>query len=79
MVNYCPMHGAMTFGWFGWLFPLVILILFFVVVWWMVKNSGKFGYRTNSNDSAKELLKKRLVNGEITKKKFESLKKEIED
>jgi uncharacterized membrane protein len=73
------MHGSVFGGFFGGFFQLVILLLFFVVIWWMLKNSGKFGYKTNTGDSAKEILKKRLVNGEITKKKFELLKKEIED
>ncbi len=69
------MHPFMGYG---WIFPLLILVLFFVVVWWMLRNSGSFGYRTGTSESALDILKKRLASGEIDEKQFKKLRKEIE-
>ena len=49
----------------------LILVLFFAVIWWIVK--GKF-----SSESPGEILKKRLASGEITMKEYEKLKREIQ-
>ena len=70
--------GMMGYGYFGlgWLFQILILILFFLIIWWMLKSSGSFGFRTS--ESAMDILKKRLAAGEIDTKEFERLKKEIE-
>lgn len=68
-------HGL--FMGIGWIFQLLILILFFVVVWWMIKQTG-VGGGWNANDSALDILKKRLVRGEIDTKEYEKLKREIE-
>lgn len=62
---------------FHWFYPLVFLVLFFLIVWWMIKNSGTFGF--SSEESAIDILKRRLAKGEITQKEFSALKKEIED
>lgn len=73
------MHDTgMGYGYFGlgWLFQLLILVLFFAVIWWMLKSSGTFGFRTS--ETATEILKKRLAKGEISDKEYEKLKKEIE-
>lgn len=74
-------NGIMGYGtgfgiWFNWLFQILILVLFFLVIWWMFRNSGSFGFR--SNESALDILKKRLAKGEIGEKEFQKLKKEIE-
>ena len=61
---------------YGWLFQIAILILFFAVIWWMLKGSCKFGFR--ADETAMDILKKRLASGEIDTKEFERLKKEIE-
>lgn len=70
------MHDAMM-G-FGWLFQILILILFFLVIWWMLKSSGNFGYGCKCNNTAEEILKVRLARGEIDQKEYTRLKKEIE-
>ena len=54
----------------GWLLQLGILIIFFLIVYWMLHGNKK-------NESAMEILKKRYVQGEITKKQFLEIKKEI--
>jgi len=71
--------GGMGYGimGFGWLFQIIILILFFAVIWWIFKNSGSFGFKSSSNESAMDILKKRLAKGEISRKEYEELKKEI--
>ncbi|RJQ15679.1 SHOCT domain-containing protein [Candidatus Woesearchaeota archaeon] len=61
---------------YGWIFQLVILILLFLIIWWLVKSSGSFGYKTD--ETAAGILKKRLAKGEITLKEYNQLKKEIE-
>ncbi|MBI2546048.1 SHOCT domain-containing protein [Candidatus Woesearchaeota archaeon] len=68
-------YGMGWFG-FGWLFQIAIFILFFVIIWWIIRNSSSFGFRTG--EAAAEILKKRLASGEIDIKEYERLKKEIE-
>lgn len=76
MVYDCPMVG--TSGWgmmgYGWLFQLIIFAVFFLVVWWLLKSNN---FRKDEGTPS-EILKKRLAKGEITKKQYEELKKEIE-
>ena len=77
LYGYSPSIG---WGWMGvsWmLFPLLILVLFFLIVWWLLKNGGKFGLNVG-NEDAMSILKKRLARGEITADEFKKLKKEIE-
>ncbi|MBI2144629.1 hypothetical protein HYU17_05820 [Candidatus Woesearchaeota archaeon] len=62
----------------GWLFQLLILLLFFLVVWWMVRSSGFFGLKAGGSETAKDVLDRRLANGEISLKDYHALKKEIE-
>ena len=57
---------------YGWLFQLLILIAFFLVVYWIMKGSKSV------KESALDILKRRYANGEITKKEFEKIKKDIE-
>ncbi len=73
MMHYS--YNAGMWGW-GWIFQLLILILFFVILWWMIRNSQSFGYK--SEESAEEILKKRLARGEIDEEEYKKLKKEIE-
>jgi len=81
MQNGMMGSGMMGYGtgfgmWLNWLFQILILVVFFLVIWWMLRNSGSFGFR--ANESAIDILKKRLAKGEIDTKEFERLKKEIE-
>ncbi len=55
---------------YGWLFELIILVLFFLIVYWVVKASAK-------ENSALQILNRRYAKGELTKKEFLSLKKDI--
>ena len=51
---------------YGWVFEIVILILFFLVVYWVLKGR---------NESALEILDRRYARGELGKKEYLSLKK----
>lgn len=69
-------------GFFGhmgswWLFQILILVLFFLIIWWLIKNSSIFGLKCSDNDSADEILKKRLAKGEISIKEYQQLKKSL--
>ena len=60
----------------GWLFQILVLVLFFLVIWWILKSSGSFGFKTN--ETAADILKKRLASGEISEREYQKLKEEIE-
>lgn len=73
MMHY---YGSWGMG-FGFLFQLLIFVAFFLIVWWVIKNHHGFGKGFSSEEPI-DILKKRLAKGEISKKEFEELKKEIE-
>jgi len=58
----------------GMLFWIALLVALILLIIWLYKKVT--GQATNSG-SALEILKKRFAKGEITKKEFESMKKEI--
>jgi len=64
--------GGMGIGFF---YQLLIFAIFFLVVWWLIKSNPSLGKKGASNPS--EILKMRLAKGEISKKEYEELKKEI--
>ncbi len=72
-------YYGMGYGYmgFGWLFQILILVLFFLVIWWILKSSGSFGFKIGT-EPAIEILKKRLAKGEISEKEYHRLKKEID-
>ena len=55
---------------YGWLFEIGILILFFLIVYWVIN-----AYQ--QKESAIEILNRRYAKGELSKKEYLSLKKEI--
>lgn len=63
--------GYMFFPGFGMLVQLLLFVTFIMVILWVVK-SGRY-----SEESAEEILKKRLAKGEISKKEYLELRKEI--
>lgn len=69
-------HRGMFFGggMFMWIFNIVILG---VVIFLAVKFFRHGALNTAGNETALDILKKRLAKGEITKEEYEGLKKEI--
>ena len=76
MVYDCPMGWGLGWGGFGWIFHLLIYGVFFLIVWWLLKQSPGM-FKKADSDAPLDILKRRLVKGEITKKEFEELKKEL--
>jgi|GEM_PF-3377581 len=66
------MHNYMSYG---LIFQLSIFIIFFLIVWWLLRSNKIASQITNDPLT---ILKKRFANGEITKKEYESIKKELE-
>jgi uncharacterized membrane protein len=58
----------------GVLFWIALLIALIMLIIWLYK---KVTEHTTSGSSALEILKKRFAKGELTKKQFESMKKEL--
>jgi putative membrane protein len=76
----CPMQGTGFLGMgYGWILQIVVFMLFFLVVWWLLKsNSPSIKGEGRKVESPTEILKRRLATGEITKKEYYELKEEIE-
>lgn len=64
------MHGY-GMGGLGWLFQLLIFIAVLLILWWILQGNA------SKNETALDILKKRLAKGEIDEKEFQKLKKEI--
>jgi uncharacterized membrane protein len=81
-------YGTWPMGFLGgnmMFFPGIIFIFFIVMVFFMV--SGKHGgmcgighgdHKSSKSDNALKTLKDRYAKGEITKKKYEDMKKELQ-
>ena len=71
------MWPGMMFGGFGTMFvwPILLIVGVIAFAFW---TQGKAPFSSQSNDSALDVLKKRYAKGEISKKEFESMKKDIQ-
>lgn len=60
----------------SFIFTVIIVAGIIILIVWLIKRTGSS--RTGrTEDGAMEILKKRYARGEITKKEFESIKKDI--
>jgi uncharacterized membrane protein len=66
------MHQTFLGAPIGLIFQILIIASIFLIVYWIFKNNSQ-----STKESAIEILRKKYVNGEITKKKFLELKKDI--
>lgn len=69
--------GFMSGMWFGWLFWIVLLVL---IIWGVVQFSNRNQSKNTQNlprRDALDILKKRYANGEVSKVKYEEMKKEL--
>lgn len=70
--------GAMAgFGFFGLLWPLLILGGLLALVYWAV-GSGNGGGRPTGSNSALETLRERYARGELTDNEFEERRRRLE-
>lgn len=91
MMRYGWPYGMNGYGYGGWLPDLIIWIVIIVAVIALIKFLTRHDdhYRrgmkhmleenTEDGDSAMDILKERYVKGEISKKEFEEMKKDISD
>jgi len=75
MMGEYAMGGGFIMG-FGFIFMLSFWGLIFYLIYLFITSNK---YSTNSNLPAKEILKNRLAKGEIEKKEYEDLLKEIKN
>jgi len=78
---------TMWWPWAGmWIFPMTMCAVIMVVVFLFVGRracrhscfgSGRYLGENKKSESALDILKKRYVNGEITKEEFEKMKHDI--
>lgn len=83
MAFYPYYYGMMGGFGFGWLFMILLAILFFLIIWWIFRASHWGHYHPASEKRAVkeeplDILKMRLAKGEITRKEYSELKREIE-
>ncbi len=68
------------FGWFGMGFGFIFMVLFWgLVIWltvWIITQYLKPN-KASKSETALDILKRRYAKGEITKKQYESMKKEL--
>jgi putative membrane protein len=80
MMDGMGMVGMMLWGFFSFLFALVVLFLFVLGAAYAVKRvwGQRSSTMTAGDESALDMLKKRYARGEISRDEFERVKKEIE-
>lgn len=67
------MYGYYGMGYFGWIW----MVLFWGAVIWFIVWLVRQGHEPQHNDSAMDILKQRYAKGEISKKEFDEMKKEM--
>lgn len=61
----------------GWVTMIAIFLLLVLGIIALIRYLGDFGRRNNENKSPLDILKERYARGEISKKEFEEMKKEL--
>ena len=84
MMMWPNMMGGLFGGGLGiagmilsFIFTALFIAGIIILIIWLVKRVNSSGLGQASNNDAIEILKKRYAKGEINKKEFESLKKDI--
>lgn len=71
------------FGGFGWILGFLFFVLFILLIaglikWYAANDEDKVEMSENDDETALAILKKRYAKGEITKREFDSIKKDIQ-
>ncbi len=61
----------------GGFFFLLLIAAGIVIAVWAASQSGKSGSSTRTGETPLDVLKRRYANGEIDKKQFEDMKKDL--
>lgn len=84
MVMWPNMMGGFFGGWgYAWMIFIFIFVtavivgIILLIVWLVKKTSGSYQVSTTKSESSLEILKERYAKGEITKKEFEIIKRDI--
>jgi putative membrane protein len=77
-VGYGGMMGGGLFMGYGWVFQLLILLLLVLIFWWLLRGQ-QFGYAANTKETPTEIVKRRYAAGEIDKKEYDRLKRELRE
>lgn len=68
------MYGDSVLGWVFMLLMMTLLVLGAVL---LVRFLASINTKTDQNDDAQQILKQRYAKGEITKKQFDAMKKDL--
>ena len=74
IMGHCPgqaVYGGIVPAYFVWNGLIILLVM--LVFYWLIRGSK------NAKETPQEILVRRLVSGEITKKEYADLKKELVD
>ncbi len=83
MMMWPNMMGGFFGGWgiawmvFIFVFVAVIITGIILLIIWLVKRASYSGYSQETQGKALDILKERYAKGEITKKEYENMKKDI--
>jgi len=76
MHDYGVFENGMGYYGFGFIYMLIFWGLVFYIIYWVI-NSNKMSLN-NTDSSPKDILKKRFAKGEITKKEYNEILKELD-
>lgn len=68
----------MDYGYGGGIMWIIFLIVIGILVYFIVQSSKSKGPDGSSKETPMEILRKRYAKGEITKREFDRMKKDIE-
>ncbi|MBI4149624.1 SHOCT domain-containing protein [Candidatus Woesearchaeota archaeon] len=73
MGNYPLGYGYNNYGYWGMFWILLFAAVIFLVVWIVYR----FGIKNTASETPLNILRKRFAKGEITKKQYDDMKKEM--
>jgi putative membrane protein len=74
MMGYCDFGYGM--GFFGWIFMVLFWAGVILLIVWLVRQNSNQENRTERRTPS-DILKERFAKGEISKKEFDEMKKEL--